>query len=233
MEGQQGQTKEEKEETYPVHLVGDVAQHDGGANIAAIEDALATNTVVLISWMEASVDILVVAIDKASSTVTGNAALLIDARHGAMRRVASTLTNPEGSLIRGPLEVLLRTCQRGFIKRGGRTYGIAEAPDRVGTHAVDSSDSGVDRVELDAEDKHHASLVGLDVETVADRTKAGDIELNHVGDFNQVGRGEGPHGIVGVRLDDDGKLDLTLELVHLSSVLRLGDGILITGDVID
>lgn len=35
--------------TNPVHLVGNVAQHDGGANIAAVEDALTTDTVVLIS----------------------------------------------------------------------------------------------------------------------------------------------------------------------------------------
>lgn len=37
--------------TYPVNLVGDVAKHDGGANIAAVEDALTADTVVLVGGM--------------------------------------------------------------------------------------------------------------------------------------------------------------------------------------
>lgn len=42
-----------EEETYPVECVRDVAKHDGGANVAAIENALAANTVVLIMRMMA------------------------------------------------------------------------------------------------------------------------------------------------------------------------------------
>jgi len=34
--------------TYPVAVCWDVAEHDSGANIAAVEDALAADTVVLI-----------------------------------------------------------------------------------------------------------------------------------------------------------------------------------------
>ena len=36
---------------YPVHLVGDVTQHDSGADIAAIEDPLAADAVVLVGWV--------------------------------------------------------------------------------------------------------------------------------------------------------------------------------------
>ena len=113
------------------------------------------------------------------------------------------------------------------------TYGSAEAPERIVAHAVDSSNRSVDRVELNAEDDLHAGLAGFDVEAVADRTEVGNVELNDVGDFGKVGRGEVPHGIVGVGFDDDGKLDLAFKLVQLGSVLRLGDDVLVAGDVLD
>jgi hypothetical protein len=40
--------KKKGEVTYPVKLVGDVAKHDGGANIAAVQDALTADAVVLV-----------------------------------------------------------------------------------------------------------------------------------------------------------------------------------------
>jgi hypothetical protein len=111
-EGQQGHMKRVEEETHPVHLVGDVAQHDGGTNIAAIEDAFTTDSVVLISRVETNrADVFSgKGIVVVSSTVSGNAALVVDARHGAMGRAAWTLTTPQRRLISHPLECLLQRC---------------------------------------------------------------------------------------------------------------------------
>jgi hypothetical protein len=114
-----------------------------------------------------------------------------------------------------------------------KTYGIAEAPESVGPQALNSSSGSVNRMELDAEDNLHAGLVGFDVEAVADCAEVGNVDLDGVADFDKVVRGEAPHGIVGVGLDDDRKLDLALELVDLGRVLSLGDGVLVSGDVLD
>lgn len=70
----------ETELTYPIHLVGNVAQHDRGADIAAIENALAADTVVLISWVT-----LVWAVEGARGrTITNKTTLVINARLGTV-----------------------------------------------------------------------------------------------------------------------------------------------------
>jgi hypothetical protein len=96
-----------EEKTYPVHLVGDVAQHDGSADIAAVKDALTADTVVLVSWMT-----LVWTVEGADSrAVADKAALVIDARLRVVRRVHGSLARPRGRLSDSPTEGLLRRCQ--------------------------------------------------------------------------------------------------------------------------
>jgi len=68
--------------TYPVHLVGDVAKHDGGANVTAIEDAVAANTVVLVVRMTVEVGTRILV---RSRTIADETTLVIDTRLGAMR----------------------------------------------------------------------------------------------------------------------------------------------------
>lgn len=72
---------EKGETTYPVHLVGDVAQHDSGADITAIEDPLTADAVVLVGW----VTLVRAVVEGRGRTVTNEAALIIDARLGTMR----------------------------------------------------------------------------------------------------------------------------------------------------
>jgi hypothetical protein len=89
----------------PVHLVRNVAKHDGGANVAAIEDALTTDTVVLISWVTPEGSRR----DRVESrTITDEATLVIDTRLVAVRRVGSAFACPRKSDGSDPLERLLK-----------------------------------------------------------------------------------------------------------------------------
>lgn len=103
-----------KEQAYPVHLVGNVAQHDGGAHITAIENALTADTVVLVSWVT-----LVRTVEGASGgTVADEATLVIDARLGAVGRVHGSLARPRCRLGDGPTECLLWSCKYRCIEVG-------------------------------------------------------------------------------------------------------------------
>jgi hypothetical protein len=99
------QEEEKEDETYPVHLVGDVAKHDGGAHIVAVEDGITADTVVLVGR---------VTIERLSrervdgQTVSDDATLIIDTRLGAMRRIECALAGPRGRVDSDPLERLLR-----------------------------------------------------------------------------------------------------------------------------
>ena len=93
--------------SYPVHFVGDVAQHDGSADIAAVENALTADTVVLVGWVT-----LVWAVEGASSrTVTDKTTLIVDARLRAVGRVHGSLARPRRRLVNSPTEGLLSRCQ--------------------------------------------------------------------------------------------------------------------------
>jgi hypothetical protein len=81
-----------EEETNPVQLIGDVAEHDRSANIAAIKDALATDTVVLICWMTI---VWVTTEGVGSRAITDKTTLIINARLDAMRRVDRALARPK------------------------------------------------------------------------------------------------------------------------------------------
>lgn len=91
------------ETTYPVLLVGDVAQHNSGADITAIKDPLTADAVMLVGWVT-----LIRAVEGARGrTVTDEATLVIHARLGAMRRVHGALARPRGRLGDSPTEGLL------------------------------------------------------------------------------------------------------------------------------
>lgn len=95
-----------KGRSYPVHLVRDVAQHNSGADITAIKDALPADTIVLISWVT-----LVLAVEGTSGrTVTDEATLIINARLRAVRRVQGALASPSDRLNNSPPKGLLRRC---------------------------------------------------------------------------------------------------------------------------
>lgn len=74
---------QERVMTYPVELVGNVAKHDGGAHIAAIEDALTADTIVLIVWVTISVNTGELI---SCRTIANNATLVINARLDALGR---------------------------------------------------------------------------------------------------------------------------------------------------
>lgn len=75
--------------TYPIELVGDVAKHDGSANVAAIKNALTANAVVLIVRMVVvagtTVGILIGNLVVGGEAVTVDATMGIEARLGAIR----------------------------------------------------------------------------------------------------------------------------------------------------
>lgn len=66
-------------DTYPVKLVGNVAQHDGSANIGAIKNAVTADTIVRV------VDVATVKVNQRSKTELGEATTIIDAWLAAMR----------------------------------------------------------------------------------------------------------------------------------------------------
>jgi hypothetical protein len=90
--------------TYPVHLVRNVAKHDGGAHIATVEDALATNTVVLVRWVTR------IGVDRPSicgRTKVDEATQIINTRLSATRGVGGVGTGPRNCNDSDPLEGLL------------------------------------------------------------------------------------------------------------------------------
>lgn len=90
--------------TYPIHLVGDVAQHDGSTNITAVKNAIAADTVVCIRR---------VTVDRGrrqrvrSRTVTNETAFIVHARLSTRRRVQTTLSSPMARVDRDPLKGVL------------------------------------------------------------------------------------------------------------------------------
>jgi hypothetical protein len=107
------------------------------------------------------------------------------------------------------------------------------APDGIGGQARDGTVGGVDGVELDAERELHGAVVGVDVDDSADRTEGLTDTINGEQDCVVRARGELPVDMVGVGFDLDGDLDLTLILIELGSVLGLGQGEGVAGDVVD
>ncbi len=101
-----------KHRSYPVHFVGDVAQHDGCTDVTAVKNALTADTVVLISRVA-----LVRAIEGASGrTITNETALVINTRLGAVGRVDGSLARPRSRLSDHPTEGFLQRCQYRSIE---------------------------------------------------------------------------------------------------------------------
>jgi|SRR5690242_5437840 len=98
-------------------------------------------------------------------------------------------------------------------------YHVVDAPNRVEGQALHSTSGSIDGVELDTEDQCHLGLKGLDMNAVANGTKNTCSKLDGLCDLGKVGRGEVEDVMVRVRLDNDGDLDLTFELVDLGGIL--------------
>jgi hypothetical protein len=99
--------KEKGELTYPVKLVGNVAKHDGGANIAAVEDALTADAVVLVCR------VAVVWLHRRhrgtkSRTEADDATLVVHARLDATWGVDGAFAGVQGRLGSEPLKGLLQ-----------------------------------------------------------------------------------------------------------------------------
>ena len=110
------------------------------------------------------------------------------------------------------------------------TYRIVDTPDWIKNQALNSTSGSIDRVELDAEDQGHTGVVGLDVHAAAHSAKGGCGNAHCLSDFVEVGIAELETGELRVRLDDDRHVDLAIELIELSCVLRLGERKLIASD---
>ena len=107
--------------TYPVKLVGDVAQHNGGANISAGLNAGLVHTVVdelrvirLVDRLSWNIDLSVAEIDKT--------ALIILARIVAMRRVRRTRTSPVVGRVDSPQP---KTLGNVSLQRQGQEAGYS------------------------------------------------------------------------------------------------------------
>jgi tetrahydrodipicolinate N-succinyltransferase len=107
-------TIEVDQTTYPVELVRDVAKHHRSANIAAIQDTLTANTVVLIMRMTvvsgARVTVRSVVDGRhgvRSCSELGKTTLFVDAGLGTVGRMSRPRTNPVDGLDGAPLEGLL------------------------------------------------------------------------------------------------------------------------------
>lgn len=134
--------------TYPVHLVGDVAKHDGGANIGAVQDTVTRDTVVLISWVWV---LLVLVLEGATgSTKANNASLRVNRRVVAMRRGGRTVTVVQLGVDSDPLVHMLSQGQQAYGRKNEMTYILLDTPDGISSQAVDSTTSRIDGVELDA-----------------------------------------------------------------------------------
>ena len=79
-----------EEETYPVERVRNVAKHHRSADVAAIEDALTADTVVLVSWVTVGWRIERIG----GRAVANEASLVVNARLDAVRRVWGWLARP-------------------------------------------------------------------------------------------------------------------------------------------
>jgi hypothetical protein len=113
------------------------------------------------------------------------------------------------------------------------TYRIVDTPDWIESQALNSASGSIDRVELDAEDQSHASVVSLDVYAAAHSAKGACGNAHCLSDFVEVGLGEREAYKLGVWLDGNRHVDLAIELIELSCVLRLGQRKLIAGDPVD
>lgn len=159
-------------ECEPVHLVGNVAKHDGGANVAAVKDALAANTVVLVMRMAASCgDSVGVRIP--SRTISDNATLIIDTRLVTVRRVESTRAGPLGHIDGVPQEVV-----------------EGDTPEWNALKRLDSAIGGIDGLELDAEDEEQLDCVCVDMNEAADSAKDGKVMLKNRHERAEVVPGE-------------------------------------------
>lgn len=110
---------------------------------------------------------------------------------------------------------------------------VVDAPDRINAERLDSADGSVDGEELDAVYKKHLVVKGVDVGDVADFAKGLGSDLDSVGDASQVVGRELPDGLIGIGINHDRQLDLTLVLLDVGSVLGLGLGVVVGSDVVD
>jgi hypothetical protein len=110
---------------------------------------------------------------------------------------------------------------------------LVAAPDGIRGQAMDSTVGSIHAEELDTEDKKHLVIVSVDMNQVANRAEGKADLLDNNSHGSVIGLGELPDSVLGVGVDQDGKLHLALEFVEKSSVLRLGEGILVSGDVVD
>jgi hypothetical protein len=99
----------EEESTYPVELIGNVAQHHRGAYITTVENTLATDAVVLI------VRVATVNASRTLECVRGRA-ILLEAAHGidmglvTVRGVDGAVAAPSSGLDSAPSIGLLGKC---------------------------------------------------------------------------------------------------------------------------
>lgn len=113
------------------------------------------------------------------------------------------------------------------------TYRIVDTPDWIDSQALNGTSGSIDRVELDAEDQSHTGVVSLDVHAVTHSTEGACGNAHCLSDFVEVGLGELEACKLTVWLDDNRHVDLAIELIELSCVLRLGQRKLIAGDPVD
>jgi hypothetical protein len=107
------------------------------------------------------------------------------------------------------------------------------APDRIDAQRLDCTISSIDAMELNTEGESHLLVVGVDVNEVANLAEGRSDVVNSELHEAVVGVGELPDGMLRIGIDHDGQLDLAFELVEVGSVLRLGEGVLVAGDVLD
>lgn len=110
---------------------------------------------------------------------------------------------------------------------------MVDAPDWVNGQALDHTSSSIDRVKFDAEDQGQLGVVGFDVNAAANCTENIRSDLYSFGDLNKVDIGEVEGSMLSVWLDDDWDLDLTLKLVQLGRVLRLGQSEFVASDPVN
>jgi hypothetical protein len=122
------------------------------------------------------------------------------------------------------------------IDKGGKrknAYVNVHAPDWIDVKGFDRAVGSVDRMKLDAEDQQHLLVVGVDVDNVADVSEGTRGNLDRIGNAGEVLGGEFPDGVIRVRLDENGQLHLAFKLLDVCRVLRLGQGVVVAGDVVD
>jgi hypothetical protein len=93
--------------------------------------------------------------------------------------------------------------------------------------------SRIDRIELDAEDQLHLVFKGLDVDDVANSTEGLGNGLNVLDDTGEVLGSELPDCVVRIGLNQNGQVDLALELLDLAKILVLGASVVVHGSVVD